>query len=554
VKSLLYYILQVIICSGILYGYYHIALRNKKFHLYNRYYLLAAAILSIAVPFLNIPVYFSSTHELSPAIQTLKVIFLRNIDEPNGITSPVITGTGILTGEIIFKLFYLLLSGFIFTRFLIGLFYIRRLLRKYISERIDRIYFINTEEAGTPFSFIKWMFWNKKINLQSEKGEQIFKHELFHIRQRHSWDIIFMELLLAVFWINPFFYFIKKEVRAIHEFLADEFAANENDKWGYAELLLLQVLESPHNHLINSFFHNHIKRRIAMITSSKNPGYQFFRKVMILPVITLVFLLFAFKIKNHSEKVIAKSDKRIAAGLDAGNSIKPAAFENYASKTDTSKPKMEKQKLKEDKLKKDVEIKESDAETEQKEFKNLMEEKQREAEKAQEEFKQMMMMKQKETQQMQTDFKKMLEARQREAQMEGQEKFKQLMEEQQHEAEKAQKEFKQMMGMKQQEAENAQAEFKKMLETRQREAQMEGREKFKQLMEEKQQEAEKAQEEFKKIMMMKQHEAENTQAEFKELMEKRQREMEMATEEFKKRMLIKQQEGERDRKNIEKKQ
>ena len=93
-------------------------------------------------------------------------------------------------------------------------------------ERIDHIYFINTEEPGTPFSFFKWLFWNNKIELNSEEGQQIFRHELFHIEQKHSWDIIFMEMISIVFWINPFFYLIKKEIKTIHEFFADEFATN----------------------------------------------------------------------------------------------------------------------------------------------------------------------------------------------------------------------------------------------------------------------------------------------------------------------------------------
>ena len=74
-KTLLFYLLQVIVTSGILYGYYHFALRNKKFHRYNRFYLLAATILSITIPFLNIPVYFTQTEtESSFVLQTLTVI------------------------------------------------------------------------------------------------------------------------------------------------------------------------------------------------------------------------------------------------------------------------------------------------------------------------------------------------------------------------------------------------------------------------------------------------------------------------------------------------
>jgi hypothetical protein len=59
-KPVILYLVQVIIASGILYAYYHFALRNKKFHQYNRFYLLLAAVVSVLVPFLNIPVYFSA--------------------------------------------------------------------------------------------------------------------------------------------------------------------------------------------------------------------------------------------------------------------------------------------------------------------------------------------------------------------------------------------------------------------------------------------------------------------------------------------------------------
>ncbi len=108
-----------------------------------------------------------------------------------------------------------------------------------------------------------------------------------------------MELLTVIFWINPFFHLMKKEVKAIHEFLADQFAVSENQKWEYAELLLMQALNTQ-NHLTNPFFHNQIKRRIAMITLSSKPSHQYLRKILVLPVAAIVLALFAF---NYKEKI-----------------------------------------------------------------------------------------------------------------------------------------------------------------------------------------------------------------------------------------------------------
>jgi hypothetical protein len=290
----------MIISSGLLYGYYHLFLRNKKFHQYNRYYLLSAMLISVMVPFLDIPVYFAQQDNPASWMQTLSGIS----GEPN----IVVTGGSNHTPVPVFKWAYLLIGVYaviatlILTQFIAALIRIRRLLRKYEVQKLEDVYFINTEEKGTPFSFFSWMFWNQKINVQSEDGQQVFRHELYHIRQKHSWDTMFTEIITIVFWINPFFHLIKKELKTIHEFLADQFGVRESDQWKYAELLLMHLMNTPNLRLTNPFFHNQIKRRIAMITSSKQPRYRYFRKILVLPLLALIAMLFAFTYKQrHSD-------------------------------------------------------------------------------------------------------------------------------------------------------------------------------------------------------------------------------------------------------------
>ncbi|MBS1920900.1 MAG: N-acetylmuramoyl-L-alanine amidase [Bacteroidetes bacterium] len=295
-KSLFYYLLQVIIVSGILYAYFHLFLRNKKFHHYNRFYILAAAMLSIFIPFLNIPVYFTHTQAHSSFV----LYTLSNISAPSYEINPLLITTPAqnwFTWQNVLFFAYILIASIVFLKVVLSLINIRRIIKQNTVEKIKKIRFVNTEEPGTPFSFFRWLFWNRKIELQSSKGEQIFRHELFHIEQKHSWDIIFMEILTVLFWINPFFYLVKKEIKAIHEFLADRFAVTENRKWEYAELLLMQALNTQ-NHLINPFFHNQIKRRIAMLTTSTKTGHQYLRKVLVLPLAAIVLALFAFKYKE----------------------------------------------------------------------------------------------------------------------------------------------------------------------------------------------------------------------------------------------------------------
>jgi TonB-dependent SusC/RagA subfamily outer membrane receptor len=294
-NAFLYYLLQVMIASGILYGYYYIALRNRKFHQYNRFYLLTATLISILIPFLNIPVYFSTEESQSSIVfKTLTAISPANEEVlilDSGLPSEG-AGTFFFSAQFLYCV-YTLLSVVVMIKIAISLGKIWNLQKHNPAEKLGNILFVRTTEPSTPFSFFRWMFWNKNIELNSEKGKQIFQHELFHIKQKHSIDILFLELLTAVFWINPFFHLMKRELKTIHEFLADSFVVDDTQKWEYAELLLMQVLQT-NQPLVNPFFHNQIKRRIAMITNPQKTSHRYLRKVLVLPVAAIVTSLFAF--------------------------------------------------------------------------------------------------------------------------------------------------------------------------------------------------------------------------------------------------------------------
>jgi len=318
-KSILFYFLQSVLASGILYGYYHLALRNKKFHQYNRFYLLGSVIISILIPFLQIPLYFEETEmKSSVVLQTLQTIS-SPVAEPESVVPGVVSqAPASFNWNIALYGLYLLAIAMMLTRILFSLRKIRLIIKNHPVEELDGIRFINTTEPGTPYSFFRWLFWNKKIELRSEKGEQIFRHEIFHIQQKHSLDILFMELVTAIFWINPFFHLIKREQKAIHEFLADQFALRKTDKWEYAELLLMQAL-STQQHLVNPFFHNQIKRRIAMITNPQKTSHRYLRKILVLPITAAVMILFAFTYKNKDAEPVTRGAETITIVVDAGH-------------------------------------------------------------------------------------------------------------------------------------------------------------------------------------------------------------------------------------------
>ena len=320
-RTLLLGMLQVILASGLLYAYYHFFLRNSRFHQYNRFYLLMAAVISIIIPFINIPVYFTSTANDPDAVW--QVLRMMSGTEEGVVVTAAAGSVPVITWQQGLYSVYAIISLVLIARLVLSLRAIHRLIRRHPSENLgEDIRFVNTSEPDAPFSFFRWLFWNKNIDMAAPEGQQIFRHELFHIRQKHSYDVLFFEILTIAGWVNPFFHLMKKEVKTIHEFLADKFAAQETDKWAYAELLLMQALHTRQK-LVNPFFQSQIKRRIAMITSSAQPAYQYLRKVLVLPVAATVITLFAFSYRERKNDPLPEPTNASTLSQAASDTTKP---------------------------------------------------------------------------------------------------------------------------------------------------------------------------------------------------------------------------------------
>src|SRR5215204_1363152 len=289
---------KMIASSAILFVYYWLFLRNKRFHHYNRFYLLVATCVSIVFPFFKIPVSLESQTPTAQLLtRSIGVISVsRWEDEFSEPAASRLFTSWLTLGNILF-IFYIVIVFVLSYMLLRSLIYLYRLSTKYPFEHINTFKFYHTTEPGTPFSFFKSIFWNSRLDVNSREGQQIFRHELFHVTQKHSADIIFMELICIFTWINPFFHLIKKEIKAIHEFLADQHAVDNDNHRAYAELLILQSLSLKKSSISNYFFQNHIKRRIAMITH-KTKKYSYWSRLLVLPLGIFLFCAIALYAQN----------------------------------------------------------------------------------------------------------------------------------------------------------------------------------------------------------------------------------------------------------------
>ena len=293
--NFLLYAGKVILCSAVLFGYYHLFLRNKKFHRYNRIFVLAATLFSVLFPLFRIPVFFEGSQDTSAWIIPLQTMSLISWEKAFVVTADG-QSSPFLTWQTAAWTVYT--AGFIVCSIpvLRSLLYIRKLSGKYKKEEREGIAFYNTHEPGTPFSFFRTIFWSDQIPVESERGRYILQHELFHAGAKHSQDMLSVQFIANLFWFNPFFHLFLKEIQAIHEFLADEWAGSTASKWDYAELLVTQAIRQRKVAVSHPFFHHQIKRRITMIINQPPSHSSYLSRVMTLPLLFALFCAFTMEV------------------------------------------------------------------------------------------------------------------------------------------------------------------------------------------------------------------------------------------------------------------
>ena len=310
-KSFAWYDLQVIICSAIMMSYYFSFLRNKKFHQYNRFYILAVFLLSFMIPLIKIQL--DKMNAEKTAMQFIYVLADYNASIEKSIASEGFQ----FSWNMIAIAVYISISVFFLFTFIMALVRIKKLLKQHEPVSFGDIFLVLTNVKGTPFSFFKYIFWNEEIDMQSLTGQQILKHELAHVQEKHSVDNITMQVVMVFGWFNPFFWLARKELHMIHEFIADKKSVNNGDTSSFAEMLLAASYPQKQFLLTNSFFFSPIKRRLLMITNNKNPRFSYLRRLVVLPLLAIVVMMFAFRTtpahKEAFNQTISKNTSSDAA-------------------------------------------------------------------------------------------------------------------------------------------------------------------------------------------------------------------------------------------------
>lgn len=266
-------------------------LQKEKMFRFNRFYLLTALIFSYAIPFvkINLPTISEQKDQLIfDEIPTQQLIQNAN---------PTSQFDWI---NLIF-LAYFLVSILLIIKLIISIRKIINLKGIDINYQNQKVKLL--EKNLPPFSFWNKIYLNKNYFENGQIDNRIFQHEKTHVTQKHSLDILFLEILKVIFWFNPALYIYKKAMSDNHEFLADNSIILQNtDVKDYQRLILSEMLQTQNISLTHQFNYNNTKKRFIMMTTKKSK-FEKTKKLFAVSAFAGLSILFVQKVYASESKL-----------------------------------------------------------------------------------------------------------------------------------------------------------------------------------------------------------------------------------------------------------
>jgi hypothetical protein len=313
--------------------FYQLVLRKLTFYNWNRYYLLGYSLLSFFVAFIDIsPAMKEKKWDRAGFVQWVPVINSHEIpatgeNDPGFFTIPNILGVLLIMGMVV-------MSG----RLVIQLVSFKRLARKAQIVSQEGMKFYQVNDSIIPFSFGNSIFLNRHLHSEQELQE-IIRHEFVHVKQKHTIDIIWCEILCLLSWYNPFAWVLKASIRQNLEFVADNKVLENGVCKKEYQYMLLKVIGNNQFSIAQKFNFSSLKKRIAMMNTLKSTRLNLVRFLFIFPLIAAMLLAFRSvqresltptKYNNavHSTMGIFEQAKQLADTAPPKKSTKPVVANN----------------------------------------------------------------------------------------------------------------------------------------------------------------------------------------------------------------------------------
>lgn len=290
------YILKSGLCLAVFYGFYKLLLEKESFHNFKRFYLLASLVLAFVIPLIT----FTEYREIIP-----QEVPLFSIEIPQN----TITKTTLVAYlPIVFWSIYglgVFLFGFKFLKNLLEL--VNKIKRnpKFKNESLINVLL---QDLVIPHTFFSYIFLNKQKFESHQIPKEVLLHEETHAKQKHSIDVVFIEIFQILFWFNPFIYLIKRSIKLNHEFLADQSVLNKGViPSKYQQILLAFSSNASEPQLANAINYSSIKKRFTIMKTQTSKQSLWIKSFILLPLLAILTFSFSNKqIVTQQQKATPK--------------------------------------------------------------------------------------------------------------------------------------------------------------------------------------------------------------------------------------------------------
>ena len=299
------YLLQVNVGLILFYALYKLVCTRDTFFRSRRFILIVSLVLPFILPFIDVREWLESRD---------RMIMLTHFDYSAVLPEIVVGSEAVETGNRVFVLSewigYLYLAGVVvlLVRLAVQAFSLYRLIVRMPEKEINGVCVKCLNAPSGPFSFFRWIFMNPAAVKEDEISE-ILTHEMAHVKQHHSVDVLLAEMVSICCWMNPFAWLLKREVRLNLEFLADRKVMEAGFATKSYQYHLLGLAYNHKYGLSNNFNFSHLKQRIIMMNKKKSNGAGHIKYALfVLPAFALLVAGNISCSQGASEKQDAKEE------------------------------------------------------------------------------------------------------------------------------------------------------------------------------------------------------------------------------------------------------
>ncbi|MFV0571246.1 MAG: M56 family metallopeptidase [Xanthomarina gelatinilytica] len=290
------YLIKSSACLAVFMLFYKLFLEKENMHVFKRFYLLISLLISIGIPFITFTQFIEVPVKPNDFI-------ISNSTNPTTIQEesinnfPLILWSIYVLGVVVFSL-----------KFIFNLSKILKKIKQNPKLKTQKSIYVLLEELIVPHTFLIYIFFNKTHFETQKIPAEVLIHEETHVIQKHSLDILFIELFQIIFWFNPLIYILKKSIKLNHEFLADQEVIKKGVTLSkYQQMLLAFSSNALEPQLATAINYSSIKKRFTVMKTSSSKTRIWIRSLVLLPM--LAALIYSFSSKKEVERNTATKNE-----------------------------------------------------------------------------------------------------------------------------------------------------------------------------------------------------------------------------------------------------